>query len=116
VVFGLRRGFAVGRVEIARLGGGSRLTWQLEESRLEVHRAAVAVLGFAAVPLLVTLAWPFHPPLLALAPFAAVMGLLAWWLVVSRLRNSGPEDFLAAVVRGEPPPAAPDGTARPSPT
>lgn len=97
VVFGLRRGFAVGRVDIARLGGGSRLTWQLEESRLEVHRAAVAVLCFAAVPLLATLAWPFHPPLLALAPFAAVMGLLAWWLVVSRLRNSGPEDFLAAV-------------------
>jgi Flp pilus assembly protein TadB len=102
VVFGLRRGFAVGRVEIARLGGGSRLTWELEESRLEIHRAAVAVLSFAAVPLVATLAWPLHPPLLALAPFAAVMGLLAWWLVVSRLRNSGPEDFLAAVVPVEP--------------
>ena len=43
VVFGLRRGVAVGRVDIARLGKGSRLVWQLEESRLEVHRAAVAV-------------------------------------------------------------------------
>jgi hypothetical protein len=97
VVFGLRRGVAVGRVDIARLGTGSRLVWQLEESRLEVHRAAVAVLSFAAIPLLATLAWPFHPPLLALAPFAAVMGLLAWWLVVSRLRNSGPEEFFAAI-------------------
>jgi hypothetical protein len=103
VVFGLRRGVAVGRVDIARLGKGSRLVWQLEESRLEVHRAAVAVLSFAAIPLVATLAWPFHPPLLALAPFAAVMGLLAWWLVVSRLRNSGPEEFFAAVAPVELP-------------
>jgi hypothetical protein len=105
VVFGLRRGVAVGRLDIVRLGSRSRLTWELEESHLEVHRAAVAVLAFAAVPLLVTLAWPFHPPLLALLPFAAVLGFLAWWLVVSRLKSSGPEEFLATLAppAGDPP-------------
>ena len=105
VVFGLRRGVAVGRLDIVRLGSRSRLTWELEESHLEVHRAAVAVLAFAAVPLLVTLAWPFHPPLLALLPFAAVLGFLAWWLVVSRLKSSGPEEFLATIAppAGDPP-------------
>ncbi len=45
VVFGLRHGVAVGRLDIARLGSRSRLTWELEESHLEVHRAAVAVLA-----------------------------------------------------------------------
>ena len=105
VVFGLRRGVALGRVEIVRLGDSrSRLAWTLEESRLEVHRASVAVLVFAAIPLLITVAWPFHPPLFALVPFAAVSGLAAWWLVVSRLRSRGPAEFFAAL--GESPPPA----------
>jgi hypothetical protein len=98
VLFGLRRGVAVGRIEIVRLGDErSRLVWTLERSHLELHTSAVAILGFAAVPLLATVAWPFHPPLLALVPFAAVAGLCAWWLVVSRLRSRGPEEFLASL-------------------
>ncbi len=97
VIFGLRRGVAVGRVDIAASGAGSKLTWRLETSELELHRSAVGLLTLSAVVLLIASAWPFHPPLLALAPFAAVVGLLAWWLVVSRLRNSGPEDFFAVV-------------------
>lgn len=97
VVFGLRRGVAVGRVDIASSGRGSRLTWRLESSELVLHRSAVGLLALSAVVLLAATAWPFHPPLLALVPFAAVVGLLAWWLVVSRLRNSGPEDFFAVV-------------------
>jgi hypothetical protein len=97
VVFGLRRGEATGRIGVEPAPGGSRLVWTLEESRLAVHRSSVVVLSLAAVPALGALAWPFFPPLLALAPLAAVLGFLAWWLVVARLRSSGPEDFLAAV-------------------
>src|SRR5512143_2697131 len=53
VVYGLRRGAAVGRVGIVRLGdSGARATWTLEESRLEVHRGSVVVLSLAAVPAL----------------------------------------------------------------
>ncbi len=105
VVFGLRRGALAGRVDIEANGkAGSRVIWRLIESRLEVHRAAVAVLSFAAVPSLALLAWPFWPGLLALAPLALVLGFLAWWLVVSRLRSSGPEEFLAALSE----PAGPD--------
>jgi hypothetical protein len=98
VLFGLRRGIAVGRVEIVRLGDErSRLVWTLEQSHLELHKSAVAVLLFAAVPLAITAAWPFHPPLLALVPFAAVAGLAAWWLVASRLRSRGPHEFFEAI-------------------
>lgn len=98
VLFGLRRGVAVGRVEIVRLGDHrSRLVWTLEESHLELHRSAVVILLIAAVPLAITAAWPFYPPLMALLPFAAVSGLVAWWLVVSRLRSKGPREFFEAL-------------------
>ena len=105
VVFGLRRGVALGKVEIVRLGDTrSRLAWTLEESHLEIHRASVAVLLFAAIPLLITIAWPFHPPLFALVPFALVSGFAAWWLVVSRLRSRGPVEFFAALGESPRPP------------
>lgn len=100
VVFGLRRGRLVGEVTITASATGSRVAWRQLESHLEVHRSSVAVLSIAAIPLLGVLGWPLWPPLLAFAPLAAVLGLLAWWLVVSRLRSSGPEDFLAALAPG----------------
>jgi len=109
VVFGLRRGVLVGRVDFAPEADGSRLAWRLEESHLELQRASVAVLSFSVLALLPALAWPFRPQLLALLPFAAVMGLLAWWLVISRLETSGPEEFFATVARPAAPPILPAG-------
>jgi uncharacterized membrane protein HdeD (DUF308 family) len=46
---------------------------------------------------LLTVLWPFFPRLLSVAPFGAVVALGGWFLVVSRLRTSGPDDFLKAV-------------------
>jgi len=97
VVFGLRRGVAQGQVAIAPEAGGSRIDWRLLDSHLEVHRGSVVVLSLAAVPSVALLGWPFFPALIALAPLAAVLGFLAWWLVVARLRSAGPEEFLAAL-------------------
>lgn len=100
VVFGLRRGVVEGAVELARLGDErTRVVFTPESSRLVVERSSVAVLSFAAVPLVITIAWPFWPALFPLVPFAAVTGLVAWWLVVSRLRSRGPEEFLAALAK-----------------
>ena len=110
VVFGLRRGVLVGRVDFEPAGEGARLVWQLEESHLELQRASVAILAFAVVALLPALAWPFNLKLLALLPFAAVMGLLAWWLVLSRLETSGPEEFFATI--GAPAPQERVGSSR----
>jgi hypothetical protein len=107
VVFGLRRGVLVGRVDFTPEGDGARLAWKLEESHLELQRASVAILSFTVVAVLPALAWPFRPQLIALLPFAAVMGLLAWWLVLSRLETSGPEEFFATVERPIEPPAPP---------
>lgn len=97
VVFGLRRGVLIGRVDFEPAGDGARLIWQLEESHLELQRASVALLTLTILALLPALAWPFNLKLLTLLPFALVMGLLAWWLVISRLETSGPEEFFATV-------------------
>jgi hypothetical protein len=52
----------------------------------------LAVLGAA-----LTVVWPFYPQLLPVAPFGALMALGGWFLVISRLRSSGPEEFLKTV-------------------
>ena len=102
VVFGLRQGVLIGRVAIEPAGSGARLTWELEESRLTLRRLEVALLAVTLCLLLPALAWPFVPRLLALLPVAAVTGLLTWWLVLSRLRNSGPEEFFSTLADGAP--------------
>lgn len=110
VVYSLKRGVQIGRVEIAAAGGGTLLRWRCERSELAVHRSGVAVLALAALALLPALAWPFHPPLLALLPFAAVTGLIAWWAVVSKLHSSGPRELFEELGRNlAKPPATPGG-------
>jgi hypothetical protein len=46
---------------------------------------------------LLTVLWPFFPQLMNVAPFGALLALGGWFLVVSRLRTSGPDEFLVAV-------------------
>jgi hypothetical protein len=50
---------------------------------------------------LLTVLWPFFPRLLEIAPFGAVIALGGWFLVISRLRTSGPDEFLEAVAAQE---------------
>ena len=97
VLAGLRRGVVSGRLRVEPTDGGSRVVFQPEESRLEVQAQAVVVLLLSLAGSAVVVAWPFVPRLLPLAPFGAILALGGWFLVISRLRNSGPEDFLAAV-------------------
>jgi hypothetical protein len=102
VLAGLRRGLVTGAVEVRSAIGGSRVVFQPEQSIYYVQTPAVLVLLIAVSGALLTLLWPFYPRLIAVAPFGAVLALGGWFLVVSRLRTSGPEEFLAAVaVQGE---------------
>ena len=117
VVYGLKRGVLVGRIDVAAAPAGTHLHWRCEASHLEVHRAAVAILALAAVALLPALAWPFYPPLLALLPFAAVTGLIAWWAVISKLHTSGPRELFEELGKhlAYPPAARPTTEPAPAP-
>jgi hypothetical protein len=118
VVAGIRRGVVAGLLAVERgPAGGARLRFTPEESIYYVHTPSVAVLLISALGGLLALAWLLYPRLLPVAPFGAVLALGGWFLVVSRLRNSGPEEFLDAVaaLAGEPPAhaSAGDAAARP---
>jgi hypothetical protein len=97
VLAGLRKGLLSGRVEVWPRGEGSRMVFRPEQSVYHVQTAAVVVLLLATAGAVLTVLWPFFPQLLSVAPFGAVIALGGWFLVISRLRTSGPEEFLAAV-------------------
>jgi hypothetical protein len=97
VLAGMRRGLVSGPVEIRPAEEGSRLTFRPETSIYYVQTQAVVILILSVAGGLLTVFWPFFPRLLSVAPFGALVALGGWFLVVSRLRTSGPDDFLKAV-------------------
>lgn len=97
VVAGLRRGLLLGRVAIAAGEPGTSITLRVQETHLRVNAAAVAILLLSAAGGLVTMLWPWVPALLPAAPLGLVLAAGGWLLIASRLRSSGPEEFLGAV-------------------
>jgi hypothetical protein len=109
VVHGLRRGVVSGpvRIEVTGEGGeGARVIFRLERADLYVQTASVMILLVSVVGAVLTVLWPFFPKLLPIAPFGVVLALGGWFLVLSRLRTSGPAEFLHMVevqaARGAP--------------
>ena len=103
VVAGIRRGLVTGPVEVQKAEGGSRLVFRPEESIYYVQTPSVMILILSVLGAALTVLWPFYPELIAVAPFGAILALGGWFLVVSRLRTSGPDEFLAAVAATPPP-------------
>jgi len=98
VVAGLRRGVFSGQIEARATGdGNAQLTLVGDTSLWRVHRSAAAVLVMGALGALPVLLWPLNNELLALAPAGLVLLFLAWFMVVSRLRSAGADEFLEAV-------------------
>jgi len=72
-----------------------------------VNTTLLVILGFSAVGGLLVVIWPFFPEggLAQVAPLGAVLAVVGWFLVVSRLENRGPEEFfelLALEAQKEP--------------
>jgi hypothetical protein len=103
LVAGIRHGLVQGRLEVERHGAGSRLAYRPEDAVFVVRTAPVAILAIAGAGGVMTVLWPFFPALLPLAPLGAILALSGWFLVVSRLSTSTPDDFLRLVaeVAGE---------------
>jgi hypothetical protein len=112
VVAGLRRGWVRGRLAATPAGEGTRLALAVEEAAYHLHSASVAVLLLALAGSLVTVLWPLFPRLLEVAPLGAALALAAWLLVIARLKNSGPEEFLAQVAAAGGEASDPGGPSR----
>jgi hypothetical protein len=98
IVAALRRGVLHARVEVQPRPDGALIVLSETGRAVELNRGAVAVLGIGAVAGALLVLWPFYPQLLVAAPLAAVLAFLAWFMVVSRLRMSGPDEFLGEVL------------------
>jgi hypothetical protein len=97
VVHGLKRGLVSGPVRVESTEEGSRVVFQPEESHLYLQTASIFVLLVAVAGALVTVLWPFFPELLPVSPFGAILALGGWFLVLSKLHTSGPDEFLVMV-------------------
>jgi fatty acid desaturase len=97
VIHGLRRGVVSGPVRVEATGEGASVIFRLEESDLYVQTASVMILLISVVGAVLAVLWPFFPKLLPIAPFGVVLALGGWFLVLTRLRTSGPDEFLHMV-------------------
>ena len=97
VIAGLKLGLMSGPVRVDAGREGSRISFQVEESRYRLQRPAIAILVLGGLGGIAATLWPFFPALLAVAPLAVVVAIGAWILVASRLRTSTPNDFLELV-------------------
>ena len=93
VIAGVRRGWVAGQLTVERWGKGSRLTYRVDKSEYKVQKPAALILSLASLGAVVTIIAPLFPTLLRLVPLSIVLCLVAWFFVVARLRNSGPEEF-----------------------
>ena len=94
---GLRRSMARGLLRVEPAETGSRLVLELEPVTWQLHGPAVALLVPAAAAAVAVVLWPFFPVLGPLVPLGLVTALGAWFLVVTRLQNRGPEELLETV-------------------
>ena len=99
VMAGLRRGWVAGELTVEPAGDGSRLTYKIDKSEYKVQRAPFMMLVVAALGAVVITIAPLFPVLLRLVPLGIVLCLIAWFFVVARLRNSGPEEFFEDLAR-----------------
>jgi hypothetical protein len=97
VVQGIRHGVVDGVLRVEPDPSGSSIAFEIEETTLVVNRSALVVLLFGALGGVSVMLWPLSPKILQLAPIGAVLALVAWLLVISRIRNSDAGDFLALV-------------------
>ena len=99
VIAGVRRGWVAGRLTVEPAGDGSRLTYRVDKSEYRVETSAALILLVASLGAIVTVIAPLFPALLRLLPISIVLCLMAWFFVVARLRNTGPEEFFEELER-----------------
>jgi hypothetical protein len=97
---GLRRGTVTAKLSTEAEGDTTALVVHVESSHYRLQRAAVSILAIGGMGGLALTLWPLYPRLLALAPAALILVVVAWLVIASRLQNSGIEEFLDLVESG----------------
>ncbi len=99
VMAGLRHGWVAGQLTAEPVASGSRLTYRVDKSEYQVQKVPALILLLAGLGAVAMTIAPLVPVLLSLVPLSIVLCLVAWFFVVARLRNSGPEEFFEDLAR-----------------
>lgn len=94
---GVRHGVVSATVWTEPERNGTSVVARVESSRYRLRGRAVSILAVGGLGALALILWPLYPPLLAFAPLALVLAVAAWLVIISRLQNSGVEEFLDLV-------------------
>jgi hypothetical protein len=81
------------------MGSGSRLTYRVDKSEYHLQKMPALILLLAGLGAVAMTIAPLAPVLMGLVPLSIVLCLVAWFFVVARLRNSGPEEFFEDLAR-----------------
>lgn len=106
---GLRRGLVEGPVLVTPDGQHSRVRFDIQEQIYRVQYSAFFLLTLGAVGGILTVAAPLVPTLWPLVPVGVILAVASWLLIVSRLHNSGPEQFFEELGALEAEPAGENG-------
>ncbi len=104
VTAGLRRGWVAGQLTVEATATGSLLIYRVDKSDYQLQKPAVLTLLLAGLGAVTTLVAPLFPSLFGLVPISILLGVAAWFLVIARLRNSGPEEFFEDLGQEPDPP------------
>ncbi|MBZ0111720.1 MAG: hypothetical protein K8J08_04600 [Thermoanaerobaculia bacterium] len=94
---GVRSGRLRARLTLAGDDRACHLSLTPRGTQYQLQTAVVMLLLISALASLPLMLWPFVPRLLPMLPIALVLSVGGWFLVVARLQNHGPEEFLETV-------------------
>ena len=94
---GLRHGLATGDLTSDSRGSKTRIDLELHPFEYHLHRPAAYVLLIGALGAVAMVLVPIFPALVGFVPLGFLALLLAWFLVLSQIKNRSPEDFLSVV-------------------
>ncbi len=97
VAAGIRRGTLVAEIETSKAQAATRLVGTISAENYRHQGRELVVLLMGALGGVFLMVAPFVPHLFDLIPLAGLLLLLAWFLVVSRLRNRSLVEFFDEV-------------------
>ena len=97
VTAGVRHGFVDAQATVTGAGRRATVRLDIQKEDYRLHGSSVAVLVMGAAGGLGMMLLPFFPQLFDFLPFAGISMLLAWFVVVARVRHRSPGDFLETV-------------------
>lgn len=102
VLAGVRYGRVAGEVTVEESESGSVVTFRVDQSHYRLQKPSVLFLLLGGFGSLLCLVAPFVPALRPAIPIGILLGVAAYLFIVTKLTNSGPEEFFEELGNDSP--------------